>query len=308
STAPSTSRTVPAAPGPAPSAPGSGPAPPGAPGPPASTSRTPSSAAEAPPSAPGTPSQPHAAASHPYRKSASIRVMVAYAKAAGFPRPTLSYKPKLARASAGSGPPSTSSSQSTAETPAEANIAWVFTTYTACSSGVTPGRLGSVVDKPAWVGYPNRHTHSSGAAPAAAASARTSAMTRSSPSGPAGQRFTSSASPSTSARPPRAMNTSSQRKSAPGTDAKRRARGWVRFSAAAVVRTSCAHHLVRAIAPGTRLILVGDVDQLPPVGPGYPLRDIIDSGVVPVARLTRIFRQAQQSLIVSNAHRILRGG
>src|SRR5690606_2146147 len=69
-----------------------------------------------------------------------------------------------------------------------------------------------------------------------------------------------------------------------------------------------AHPLVRAIAPGTRLILVGDVDQLPPVGPGYPLRDIIDSGVVPVARLTRIFRQAQQSLIVSNAHRILQGG
>ncbi|OUN01499.1 MAG: hypothetical protein BAA04_09115 [Firmicutes bacterium ZCTH02-B6] len=68
-----------------------------------------------------------------------------------------------------------------------------------------------------------------------------------------------------------------------------------------------AHQLARAIAPGTRLILVGDVDQLPPVGPGYPLRDIIASGVVPVARLTHIFRQAEQSLIVSNAHRILRG-
>ncbi|MFO7310855.1 MAG: ATP-dependent RecD-like DNA helicase [Bacillota bacterium] len=68
-----------------------------------------------------------------------------------------------------------------------------------------------------------------------------------------------------------------------------------------------AYQLARAIAPGTRLILVGDVDQLPPVGPGYPLRDIIASGVVPVARLTHIFRQAEQSLIVSNAHRILRG-
>src|SRR5690606_30745802 len=77
---------------------------------------------------------------------------------------------------------------------------------------------------------------------------------------------------------------------------------------ASMIDVPLAHHLVRAIAPGTRLILVGDVDQLPPVGPGYPLRDIIDSGVVPVARLTRIFRQAQQSLIVSNAHRILQGG
>lgn len=68
-----------------------------------------------------------------------------------------------------------------------------------------------------------------------------------------------------------------------------------------------AYHLVRAIAPGTRLIFVGDVQQLPPVGPGYPLRDIIASGAVPVARLTRIFRQAEESLIVSNAHRMLQG-
>lgn len=68
-----------------------------------------------------------------------------------------------------------------------------------------------------------------------------------------------------------------------------------------------AAHLLRAIAPGTRLVLVGDVDQLPPVGPGYPLRDIIRSGVIPVARLTHIFRQAERSLIVTNAHRILRG-
>lgn len=68
-----------------------------------------------------------------------------------------------------------------------------------------------------------------------------------------------------------------------------------------------AHQLVRAVAPGTRLVFVGDVDQLPPVGPGYPLRDIIESGAVPVARLTHIFRQAEQSLIVHNAHRILRG-
>ncbi|MFS8628644.1 MAG: ATP-dependent RecD-like DNA helicase [Limnochordales bacterium] len=76
---------------------------------------------------------------------------------------------------------------------------------------------------------------------------------------------------------------------------------------ASMMDVSLAYHLVKAVAPGTRLILVGDVQQLPPVGPGYPLRDILDAGVVPVARLTRIFRQERQSLIVYNAHRILRG-
>ena len=65
--------------------------------------------------------------------------------------------------------------------------------------------------------------------------------------------------------------------------------------------------LLRALRPGTRLILVGDVDQLPSVGAGNVLRDIIDSGVVPVVRLTEIFRQAQESMIVVNAHRINRG-
>ena len=76
---------------------------------------------------------------------------------------------------------------------------------------------------------------------------------------------------------------------------------------ASMVDLPLAHHLLRAVAPGTRLVLVGDVDQLPPVGPGYPLRDIIASQAVPVARLTHIFRQAERSLIVTNAHRILRG-
>lgn len=76
---------------------------------------------------------------------------------------------------------------------------------------------------------------------------------------------------------------------------------------ASMMDVSLAHHLVKAVAPGSRLILVGDVQQLPPVGPGYPLRDIIDAGYVPVARLTHIFRQERQSLIVHNAHRILRG-
>jgi exodeoxyribonuclease V alpha subunit len=54
-------------------------------------------------------------------------------------------------------------------------------------------------------------------------------------------------------------------------------------------------------------MLVGDVDQLPSVGPGQVLADVIDSGAVPVARLTEVFRQAAESLIVRNAHRINRG-
>lgn len=65
--------------------------------------------------------------------------------------------------------------------------------------------------------------------------------------------------------------------------------------------------LLRAIEPGTRLILVGDVDQLPSVGPGRVLGDIIDSEYVYCAKLTEIFRQAQESLIVVNAHRVNHG-
>ena len=65
-----------------------------------------------------------------------------------------------------------------------------------------------------------------------------------------------------------------------------------------------ADALAQATAPGTRLILVGDVDQLPSVGPGAVLRDVIESGVVPCVRLRQIFRQAARSLIVINAHRI----
>jgi exodeoxyribonuclease V alpha subunit len=65
--------------------------------------------------------------------------------------------------------------------------------------------------------------------------------------------------------------------------------------------------LVAALADGTRLLLVGDQDQLPSVGPGMVLRDTIASGVVPVVRLDEIFRQAAQSLIVTNAHRIHAG-
>lgn len=65
--------------------------------------------------------------------------------------------------------------------------------------------------------------------------------------------------------------------------------------------------LLKAIKAGTRLILVGDVDQLPSVGPGRVLGDIIDSEYVFTAKLTEIFRQAQESMIVVNAHRINRG-
>lgn len=62
--------------------------------------------------------------------------------------------------------------------------------------------------------------------------------------------------------------------------------------------------LLKAIVPGTRLILVGDVDQLPSVGPGQVLRDIMAGGVFPMIILKKIFRQAQESGIVVNAHRI----
>lgn len=65
--------------------------------------------------------------------------------------------------------------------------------------------------------------------------------------------------------------------------------------------------LLKAVVPGTRLILVGDVNQLPSVGPGNVLRDIIEAGVFSVVRLTKIFRQATQSDIVVNAHKINRG-
>ena len=65
--------------------------------------------------------------------------------------------------------------------------------------------------------------------------------------------------------------------------------------------------LLKAIPPTMRLIMVGDIDQLPSVGAGNVLRDIIDSDAFPVVRLTRIFRQAQSSRIIMNAHRINEG-
>ncbi len=66
-------------------------------------------------------------------------------------------------------------------------------------------------------------------------------------------------------------------------------------------------HLLHAIPENKRIILVGDPDQLPPVGPGFPFHDCLRAGNLPSVRLTEVFRQAQQSLIVMNAHRVNRG-
>ena len=68
-----------------------------------------------------------------------------------------------------------------------------------------------------------------------------------------------------------------------------------------------ANHLLKALRPGTHLLLVGDVDQLPSVGAGDVLRDVIASGIAPVTRLKIIFRQAADSQIISNAYRINEG-
>ncbi|MGI9488228.1 MAG: SF1B family DNA helicase RecD2 [Geminicoccaceae bacterium] len=67
------------------------------------------------------------------------------------------------------------------------------------------------------------------------------------------------------------------------------------------------HALLKAVDDASALILVGDVDQLPSVGPGQVLADIIGSGAVPVVRLTEVFRQAAESQIIANAHRINQG-
>ena len=74
-----------------------------------------------------------------------------------------------------------------------------------------------------------------------------------------------------------------------------------------MVDISLMHSLLKAIVPGTRLILVGDANKLPSVGPGSVLRDIIESGKYQVVRLNKIFRQASQSDIVVNAHKINEG-
>ncbi len=76
---------------------------------------------------------------------------------------------------------------------------------------------------------------------------------------------------------------------------------------ASMIDIRLMHHLLQALPRGARLILVGDIDQLPSVGPGNVLRDIIASRRFPVATLTQIYRQARSSAIVRNAHRINAG-
>ena len=76
---------------------------------------------------------------------------------------------------------------------------------------------------------------------------------------------------------------------------------------ASMVDVPLMHHLLRALPPRASLLLVGDMDQLPSVGPGMVLADVIRSGVAPVARLTEVFRQAAHSRIITSAHRINQG-
>lgn len=76
---------------------------------------------------------------------------------------------------------------------------------------------------------------------------------------------------------------------------------------ASMIDTLLMHHLLKAVPPTATFIMVGDVNQLPSVGAGNVLRDIIDSGIVPVVQLNEIFRQAKESSIIVNAHTINEG-
>lgn len=76
---------------------------------------------------------------------------------------------------------------------------------------------------------------------------------------------------------------------------------------ASMIDIALMSNLLKAVAIGTRVVIVGDVDQLPSVGPGNVLMDIIESGCIKVVKLTEIFRQGQESLIVVNAHKINSG-
>lgn len=89
-------------------------------------------------------------------------------------------------------------------------------------------------------------------------------------------------------------------------------RNWLKADAVIIDELSMVdlilmNNLVKAVPPRASLLLVGDVDQLPSVGAGNVLHDLIQSGKIPVVKLTEIFRQAQQSRIVVNAHRVNRG-
>ncbi|MCB9590001.1 MAG: ATP-dependent RecD-like DNA helicase [Polyangiaceae bacterium] len=83
--------------------------------------------------------------------------------------------------------------------------------------------------------------------------------------------------------------------------------GAVIVDEASMIDLTLAESLLAAIPPAARVVIVGDADQLPSVGPGAVLRDLIESGVLPTVRLNEVFRQAEQSRIVQNAHRIYRG-
>jgi len=74
-----------------------------------------------------------------------------------------------------------------------------------------------------------------------------------------------------------------------------------------MIDTPLMHNLLKAVPRSAQLVLVGDVDQLPSVGPGSVLRDLIECGTLPVVRLTHIFRQALQSQIITNAHKVNQG-
>lgn len=82
---------------------------------------------------------------------------------------------------------------------------------------------------------------------------------------------------------------------------------WLIVDESSMLEVPLAAHLLRALPEQASLLLVGDADQLPSVGPGRMLQDVLDSQVVPVYRLQQIHRQAQGSLIVQSAHRINRG-
>jgi len=83
--------------------------------------------------------------------------------------------------------------------------------------------------------------------------------------------------------------------------------GVVVLDEASMLDLTLAHRLLEAIRPGTKLVLVGDADQLPAVGAGSVLRDVISSGVIEVTTLCEVFRQARESAIVVNAHRVNQG-
>jgi exodeoxyribonuclease V alpha subunit len=76
---------------------------------------------------------------------------------------------------------------------------------------------------------------------------------------------------------------------------------------ASMLSLEIARNLVAAIGPDTHLVLIGDADQLPPVGPGKPFCELIESEIAPTVRLGHVFRQARRSMIVTAAHSIRRG-